>query len=91
MRNWYIAAGVLYVSQYKIMPDKQKHPEWVIRGKTIKELISELQTFENQDLEVRISIDDGDSFRPISLVTHEYLGEGIARFCGLQNCEDAEE
>ncbi len=25
-------------------------PEWVIRGKTIRQLVAELQRFENQDL-----------------------------------------
>lgn len=73
------------------MPDNQKDPDWVTQGKTIKELILELQTFENQDCEVKISTDDGASFRPISVVTHEYQGEDGTRFCGLQNCEDAEE
>lgn len=43
-------------------------PEWVVRGKTIRQLINELQTFENQDLLVEISLDGGDSHKPISLV-----------------------
>jgi hypothetical protein len=43
-------------------------PEWVSRGKTIRELIEELQTFENQDSEVRISLDGGDTHKVISLV-----------------------
>jgi len=43
-------------------------PEWKSRGKTIAGLIRELQSFEDQSLEVRISIDDGDSSYPISLV-----------------------
>jgi len=73
------------------MPDYQHKPDWVIRGKTIKQLISELKTFENQDMEVRISIDDGNSFRPISLVTCEHTDDEAGRFCGLINCEDSEE
>lgn len=40
-----------------------------MRAKTIRQLIKELQTFENQDLEVRISVDDGDNKYPISIVT----------------------
>lgn len=43
-------------------------PDWVIRGKTIRQLIKELQSFENQDLFVEISLDGGDSHKPISLV-----------------------
>jgi len=48
--------------------NQKPHPEWVTRGKSIRQLIKELQSFENQDLEVRISIDAGDSHQPISLV-----------------------
>jgi hypothetical protein len=43
-------------------------PTWTIRGKTIRHLVEELQTFEDQDLEVHISVDDGKTTRPISLV-----------------------
>jgi hypothetical protein len=32
-------------------------PQWTSRGKTVASLIKELQSFENQDIEVRISID----------------------------------
>ena len=38
------------------------------RGKTIRQLIRELKTFENHELEIRISIDGGDSHYPISIV-----------------------
>lgn len=44
------------------------HPDWVSRGKTIRQLIKELQSFENQDLLVEISVDGGDTRKPISLV-----------------------
>jgi hypothetical protein len=47
---------------------KSTHPDWVTSGKTICQLIKELQSFGNQDLEVRISVDDGDTHKPISLV-----------------------
>lgn len=43
-------------------------PEWMTKGKTIAELIDELRSFEDQNLEVRISTDDGETHRPISLV-----------------------
>lgn len=43
-------------------------PDWVVRGKTIRQLIEELQSFENQDLFVEISLDGGDTHKPISLV-----------------------
>jgi hypothetical protein len=41
---------------------------WRERGKTIKQLIEELQSFENQDLEVRVSFDDGDTHGLIYLL-----------------------
>lgn len=44
-------------------------PEWIGRGKTVAQLIQELRSFEDQSLEVRISIDGGESLQPISLVT----------------------
>ena len=47
------------------------HPEWVTRGKTIKGLIAELQSFEDQDLEVRISVDGGKTHMCISLVAKQ--------------------
>lgn len=43
-------------------------PAWVVQGKTIRQLIKELQSFENQDLFVEISLDGGDTHKPISLV-----------------------
>jgi hypothetical protein len=43
-------------------------PEWVTCGKSVKQLIVELNSFENQDMEVRISVDSGQSSCPISLV-----------------------
>jgi hypothetical protein len=45
-----------------------KNPDWITRGKTIRQLIKELQTFENQNLKVEISLDDGETHKPISLV-----------------------
>jgi hypothetical protein len=34
-------------------------PDWMTKGKTIAGLIEELRTFSDQNLEVRISTDDG--------------------------------
>jgi hypothetical protein len=47
---------------------KHPIPAWVTRGKSIRQLIKELQTFDDQDMEVRISVDYGDSHACISLV-----------------------
>lgn len=44
------------------------NPEWVTKGKSIRKLIQELQTFENQDMEVRLSLDGGTTHKPISIV-----------------------
>jgi hypothetical protein len=60
-----------------------KQPAWITRGKTIRQLIRELQSFENQDLLVEISVDDGETTMPISLV-----GKVRGR-CVLLNCEQA--
>lgn len=44
------------------------NPEWITRGKSVRQLIKELRTFEDQDIEVRISIDGGTTHKCISLV-----------------------
>ena len=71
---------------------KLKHPipEWVTRGKTIKQLIKELESFENQDLEVRLSLDDGDTHSCISLVAKGFDDEGN-QYCVLSNSESYHE
>ncbi|QDV31822.1 hypothetical protein Spb1_37670 [Planctopirus ephydatiae] len=56
-------------------------PEWVTRGKTIRQLIQELQSFENQDMMVRMSLDDGESHFGISIIGK------IDGQCVLINCE----
>lgn len=43
-------------------------PEWVTKGKTIRQLIDELKTFENQELEVKMSFDEGKTHKPISIL-----------------------
>ena len=58
-----------------------KQPESVTKGKTIRQLIKELQTFENQDLEVQISLDEGETCKPIRLVGRD------GDYCLLMNCE----
>ena len=62
--------------------DKKPLPEWVTRGKTIRQLIKELLTFENQDLEVRMSLDYGDTHRCVSIVTKR-----DDKYCVLENAE----
>jgi hypothetical protein len=56
--------------------------DWPSRGKTINELIAELQTFEDLDCLVEISVDGGFTSRPISVV----VGDGIK--CLLVNMEE---
>lgn len=57
--------------------------DWTSRGKTVAQLIEELRTFEDQGMEVRLSVDDGVTSVPISLV-----GKSNGRFALLMNCED---
>lgn len=61
-----------------------KQPEWVTRGKTIKQLIKELESFEDQNLFVEISLDAGETSKPISSVGK------IDGKCILENCENSE-
>ena len=48
--------------------ERENNPEWVLKGKKISQLIEEFQSFENQDLLVEISLDGGNTHKPISLV-----------------------
>ena len=41
---------------------------WESRGKTIQDLIKELESFEDRRLKVEISVDGGVTSSPISLV-----------------------
>ena len=59
------------------------NPDWTSRGKSVAQLIEELRTFENQEMEVRISLDGGDTSVPISLV-----GKKNGEYAVLQNCQD---
>ena len=59
----------------------EKTPDWIGRGKTIKQLIAELQSFENEDLLVEMSTDDGVTKKPISLVVK------VGSVCVLLNCD----
>ena len=59
------------------------NPDWTSRGKSVAQLIEELRTFEDQAMEVRISIDDGATSLPISLV-----GKIDGKFAVLKNCQD---
>jgi hypothetical protein len=72
----------------KLTPVASKDPmasrnkkDWINRGKTIKHLIKELKTFENQELEVRISYNDAKPNLPISLVGKEG-NQCVLMFCG---------
>ncbi|MDR6431709.1 hypothetical protein J2782_001414 [Brucella pseudogrignonensis] len=42
--------------------------DWASRDKSIRDLIKELKSFEDQSLVVKISIDGGKTVKPISLV-----------------------
>lgn len=52
------------------------------RGKSIAQLIKELQTFEDQSSEVRISLDGGKTHYPVSIV-----GKLESKFAGIINDE----
>ena len=67
------------------VPMGRKHdiPEWVTRGKTIRQLIQELESFDDLEREVRISLDYGDTHKAISIIHSD--GE---QYCVLINSED---
>ena len=47
----------------------RKNESYITAGKTIRQLIEELQMFDNQDIEVRISLDcRRQTHKPISTV-----------------------
>ena len=51
------------------MKDEVKNqPDWLTRGKTIRQLIQELKTFEDQEMEVHLSLDDGETHKPVSIL-----------------------
>lgn len=60
-----------------------KNPDWTSKGNTVADLIRELLSFEDQEMEARISLDGGDTSLPISLV-----GKSNGRYAVLQNCQD---
>lgn len=59
------------------------NPDWTSTGKSVAQLIEELQTFENQEMEVRISLDGGETSVPISSVTRSN-----GKYAVLKNCQD---
>ena len=67
-------------------------PEWVTKGKTIRQLIDELKTFEDQDIEARISL-DGEIDYCISILVrrHEVRPDGLKYRCVIMNAEGNDE
>jgi O-glycosyl hydrolase len=62
--------------------DGTKEPAWIARGKNITQLIKELGTYEDQNLEVRLTFDGGQTHRPISILTRRD-GFAMLEYCGL--------
>jgi hypothetical protein len=48
-----------------------KNPAWVYQGKSVRQVLEELNTFECLDLEVFVSIDYGDSCFPLMSIQRE--------------------
>ena len=57
--------------------------DYTSRGKTVAGLIEELKTFENQQLEVRISVDGGETSLPISII-----GKSENQYALIVNCQE---
>jgi hypothetical protein len=62
--------------------DATKEPVWITKGKNITQLIKELGTFEDQNLEVRLTFDGGGNHKPISILTRRD-GFAMIEYCGL--------
>ena len=59
-----------------------ENPNIQKRGKTIRQIIKELESFEDQEMEVKVSIDCGVTGFSIGLVGR------LNSCCVLMNCED---
>ncbi|PHQ80332.1 MAG: hypothetical protein COB66_05005 [Coxiella sp. (in: Bacteria)] len=81
--DWTKSTFIRKVNTIKNSTDEQK-PEWVTRGKTIRELIPEILSFDDIDTKVKISTDNGETHQTISLVVKS---RGA---CVLMNCEDTD-
>lgn len=61
----------------------RQNEDYTSCGKTIAGLIKELKTFENQQLEVRISTDGGLTSMPISMLTKREN-----KYALIENCQE---
>ena len=57
-----------------------KKPKWITGGKAINELIKELESFSDGELEVKVSIDGGKTYKCNSLVVKDR--DGSNSICG---------
>lgn len=65
------------------MKKMNESKDWVCRGKSISELISELESFEDRELAVELSLDGGATSRPINLIGKK-SGKCILMYVGEQ-------
>lgn len=56
-------------------------PAWKDRQKSIAQLIQELQSFEDQELLVVVSDDEGQTFKTVKLVSKGFDGDRV--YCAL--------
>jgi hypothetical protein len=61
--------------------ENQIIPKWMRQDKTIRQLIQELQTFEDQNLIVKLSIDDFGELHNVNLVGKEN------GYCVIASCK----
>jgi hypothetical protein len=50
--------------------DITKKPDWIYRGKSVRQLIQELHSFEDDTLEVMISVDKSQTRKPLKSLEH---------------------
>ncbi|KPN72619.1 hypothetical protein [Neisseria sp. 83E34] len=55
--------------------------EWEDRQKSIAQIIEELKTFENQELVVVVTDDEGETFKTVKLVSKGFDGNKV--YCAL--------
>lgn len=55
--------------------------EWEDRQKSIAQIIEELKTFEDQELVVVVTDDEGETFKTVKLVSKGFDGDKV--YCAL--------
>lgn len=87
---WHVFARSFELHAEDVEINEAEREQWMapwIRNKTVSELIAALQSFEDQELEVLLSVDGGQSTRPITFVENK-RGRCLIQFALYSWLED---